>query len=405
MNSNLFITKCNAIYEFFNCDVYLFDCRSNVVFNITNINKYPVFFNDYIKNEVTQIYNKIAGLNTHQSYYFNSSYFLNFIAINIFEGSNYTYSVIIGPFLEDDFEFSTFVSKHSSELNKIGSYELVIGFYNKLSVYSFGRTEKLMALLYTILLNPLKPISVDYISNNELNYNNSLNPGNFDMDYWKMYQEQERLLMNSIDENNLEETIRILENMKFNYTSQSGVHTLPRVKYFLVVITSKLSRVAVNNNVPRMISYNLSARINNEIEKASSLSECNRIFTNLFKDYFELNKQYTNHKYSPLINKALTEINNNWNKSISLNDISNSLHISSAHLSRQFKLEVKMTITQYIHKTKINTAIQLMENKDISLLDISEQIGYINYSHFNKWFKKITGVTPKNYFLSVNSQL
>ena len=98
-------------------------------------------------------------------------------------------------------------------------------------------------------------------------------------------------------------------------------------------------------------------------------------------------------------------INNYSKEYITLKDIANELHVSPAHLSRKFKTEMNMTITEYIHKIRIDSAIQLIKLKRYSLLEISEMVGYINYSHFNKWFKRFTGVSPKQFQCTPNFQI
>ena len=212
-----------------------------------------------------------------------------------------------------------------------------------------------------------------------------------------MYNELERTLIKSISELDINRTKDILNKMKLSYSSQSGIHSLQRIKDLLTMINSNLARTAINSKVPLMISYTLSARLGQDIVKVSNMSEYSNLIVKLFEEYFELISQYTEKKYSLLINQAINIIDDNSQNPISLIDISNQLHISSEHLSRKFKAETKITITEYIHKTKIDTAITLMEQNQLTLLEISQNLGYVNYSHFHKWFKKLTGVSPKNY--------
>ena len=121
----------------------------------------------------------------------------------------------------------------------------------------------------------------------------------------------------------------------------------------------------------------------------------------IIEEYTSLINQYSFNVHSKLVNQAIASINKHSRESISLKDIADELYVSSAHLSRKFKAETNMTITEYIHKIRIDSAIELLKLKRYSLLEISEMVGYINYSHFNKWFKTFTNMSPKQFQLTL----
>ena len=69
----------------------------------------------------------------------------------------------------------------------------------------------------------------------------------------------------------------------------------------------------------------------------------------------------------------------------------------SIYLSRQFKKEVGITVTQFINHSKVLEAKKLLEKKSHSVLDISVMLGFSNSSHFTKVFKQELKITPKQY--------
>lgn len=118
---------------------------------------------------------------------------------------------------------------------------------------------------------------------------------------------------------------------------------------------------------------------------------------NWFKDLFTRIVTKMNEKkstYSLRVLQATKYITQNYHKAISLNDIANHLHINKIYLSRIFKEETKMTITEYIHYVRIEESKKLIQHSDYKMYDIAERVGYINIQHFNTRFKKITGMTP-----------
>ncbi len=59
------------------------------------------------------------------------------------------------------------------------------------------------------------------------------------------------------------------------------------------------------------------------------------------------------------------------------------------------------SIYQYIIGLRIEKAIELMYNENISLKQISDLVGYANLSHFTRAFKKIKGIAPSVYRTSL----
>lgn len=66
-------------------------------------------------------------------------------------------------------------------------------------------------------------------------------------------------------------------------------------------------------------------------------------------------------------------------------------------LKSGFSQMYSTSIYQYVIELRIEKAINLMDNKNISLEQISETVGYANLSNFTRVFKKVKGVSPSEY--------
>ncbi|MBR1812610.1 MAG: helix-turn-helix domain-containing protein [Lachnospiraceae bacterium] len=73
------------------------------------------------------------------------------------------------------------------------------------------------------------------------------------------------------------------------------------------------------------------------------------------------------------------------------------LHYSRPHLSRKFKEETGMTLTDFILTKKSEEAARLLAFTDKSLIAISDYLGFSSQSHFARVFKKYMGKTPTEY--------
>ncbi|WP_378956175.1 phosphoenolpyruvate hydrolase family protein [Pelosinus sp. sgz500959] len=87
----------------------------------------------------------------------------------------------------------------------------------------------------------------------------------------------------------------------------------------------------------------------------------------------------------------------NYMTKISFSDLAIESHISRTYLSVLFKKEVGCTFPEYVSRYRINKAMEIMKSKKIALSEIASLIGYNDYAHFSKAFKKQTGHSPRDY--------
>ncbi len=82
---------------------------------------------------------------------------------------------------------------------------------------------------------------------------------------------------------------------------------------------------------------------------------------------------------------------------ISLDEISDTFHISVSYLSVLFKKHTGMTFNKYLIKKRMDKAKSLLLNTDKKILEIATDVGYPEVYHFSHSFKKHTGKSPKEY--------
>ena len=82
---------------------------------------------------------------------------------------------------------------------------------------------------------------------------------------------------------------------------------------------------------------------------------------------------------------------------LSLDSVSEILHISLAYLSAQFKKYQKMNFLDCLTELRINAAKQLLTDPLRSAAEVASMVGYEDASYFARAFKKRTGMTPTQY--------
>lgn len=97
------------------------------------------------------------------------------------------------------------------------------------------------------------------------------------------------------------------------------------------------------------------------------------------------------------IYRILEFINLNYDKRLSLVDLSQSFCISSSHLSRTFKKVTGFTCIEYLNNIRMKEARSLLQESKLSVLDIATRVGFENLTHFGRIFKCTVGISPLQY--------
>ncbi|NJP21065.1 MAG: helix-turn-helix transcriptional regulator [Hydrococcus sp. CRU_1_1] len=69
-----------------------------------------------------------------------------------------------------------------------------------------------------------------------------------------------------------------------------------------------------------------------------------------------------------------------------------------------FKQSTGLSPHRYVIQHRIERAKELLHCQELSISDISTQLGFADHSHFTRYFKRIIGVTPKQ-FVNSSHQL
>jgi two-component system response regulator YesN len=95
--------------------------------------------------------------------------------------------------------------------------------------------------------------------------------------------------------------------------------------------------------------------------------------------------------------EAVKYIEKNLSQRISLEEVSDYLHLSPSYFSRLFKKETGEGFVEFVTRQKVGKAKELLVQTDKTVDEISYSLGYENKSYFLKIFKQYTGATPSEY--------
>lgn len=103
-------------------------------------------------------------------------------------------------------------------------------------------------------------------------------------------------------------------------------------------------------------------------------------------------------KVSRAVASAREFIRSNYsNDNLTLKMVSDYVHLSESHLSSTFTRETGQSFIDYLTRVRIEKAKELIATTNLKIYEICEKVGYTNVEHFSRIFKKIAGISPKDY--------
>jgi AraC-like DNA-binding protein len=104
----------------------------------------------------------------------------------------------------------------------------------------------------------------------------------------------------------------------------------------------------------------------------------------------------------PLAAEIMARLKNGVYGKVTVEGLAKSLGFSRTHIAYVFKRNFGKTVLEYITDLKISEAKYLIRKGQYSVAQIAEYLHFENPHYFYRVFKKATGLTPKEYSMSVS---
>lgn len=101
--------------------------------------------------------------------------------------------------------------------------------------------------------------------------------------------------------------------------------------------------------------------------------------------------------YSLVVKKSIDYINAHFAETISLTSLADHFGLSSGYLSRLLRAETGINFVDLVVKARIEAAKRLLRDPRLKVNEVGEMVGYKEYAYFYQVFKKVEGVSPKEY--------
>jgi AraC-like DNA-binding protein len=97
------------------------------------------------------------------------------------------------------------------------------------------------------------------------------------------------------------------------------------------------------------------------------------------------------------IDRVLTHLHLHYARTISLDELADIAALSVSGLHRMFRRHTAGTISDYLMRMRIGDACARLSSTDQAIHHISDAVGYSSLANFNRQFKALKGMTPREY--------
>ena len=218
-----------------------------------------------------------------------------------------------------------------------------------------------------------------------------------DMLYLEERYDVERKLMQAVSVGQIPKAELLFTTLsKYQFESRS-TNALRNTKNYLIILNTLLRVAARNGDVPPFHIDKLSSAYAHKIEATTSTNTGVALMKEMVRRYCLLVKNHSMKGYSLLIRKVLTQIDYDLTADLGLKNLATQLNVNPSYLSTLFKKETGSTLTEYVNQKRIEHAVFLLNSSSLQIQMIAQYSGIPDVNYFTKTFKKIIGITPKEY--------
>lgn len=186
----------------------------------------------------------------------------------------------------------------------------------------------------------------------------------------------------------------------FSYTSdilQEEIYSPLELKSFvsnsLYQMMTQIEKQDIDSSSISAFKLQMIYQIQNAQTQEEFKKELNTILSNLSI----IIQSYLQHGESEFKNRMFNYLNDHFHENIGLDHLAKHFNFSYHYMSELFNNHFDASLSDVLNNLRIQKSIELLENPKISLKDICHKVGYSNYSHFSKLFKKYQNMSPSEY--------
>jgi len=389
--------KCELLQNLFGYDIEYVDESNKPIFSLINC-EFPSAFQN-LKPSIHHIINEqLLNSSSENFLYHTTPFHLGYVAVSIWCESFYKGVVIVGPVLKN-IPNNAFIQEIINKYNiPITKRNHILEFYRSLTVIDYNYHKTLGNLMVNIFSNRFmngRQILSDTTSSTFEDYNTERHKESDS--FIELRYSNEKELLHTIEQGDKEDAIKKWTRFQFDATHRVPNNPLRAFKNLSFAANTLFRASIERGGVHPIYIHNISDKFAILIEKATTITYLQNLELVMVSEYCDAVKTYASHGYSPIVQRAINYINFNYDTRIGLKSISKNIFVNSSYLSKIFKSETDLTITEFINTKRVKEAKFLIEQTDISITNVAHKVGFNNHNYFSTVFKKVTSLTPSEY--------
>ncbi len=212
---------------------------------------------------------------------------------------------------------------------------------------------------------------------------------------------EEILFLRAVASGDIESVRQNCEARRF--VEEEGVGVLSRdplvnVKYHFVISTAMVTRLCLQNGMEKEQAFRLSDFYIQKLDDLHTKEAVNELHDEMVLNFTEkMRASRLNDTNSKHVNDCREYIYAHLKERITIEDLASALSVSPSYLSRLFKQETGISVSEYVREQKISMAKNLLRYSEYSMIDIANHLAFSSQSHFIQQFRDVVGMTPKKY--------
>lgn len=191
------------------------------------------------------------------------------------------------------------------------------------------------------------------------------------------------------------------ENNDFAKAAGMGIlseSVLQNIRYHFIITAALVSRFCVEGGMVLEQAYGLSDFYITRMDKLMNIDEIVQLHHVMVLDFTEQMKGLRQlPETSKPVKTAIDHIYLHLHGKITLEALAVKAGVSAGYLSKLFKKEIGVNVSDFIIELRIDEAQKLLKYSDMPIVEIANYLAFASQSYFVHVFHKRIGITPRKY--------
>lgn len=205
-------------------------------------------------------------------------------------------------------------------------------------------------------------------------------------------KEKIKIIQYNMEKRNLDKTKYLVKELFSRKSLSEGCSVDDLTVIFSLITDSIIKAFSIDSN--RINQYAL-LQPKKVLSRCRNIEELKGVFIKLIEEL--MLEEKPSQINDNTIDQIKIYIQRNYLKDLQSKEIAEYFNISSSYLSTIFKKYTGMKLSHYIIDIRMKQACHLLDTTNLSIKDISKNIGYCDVQYFYRIFKKWSGLTPLSY--------